>query len=217
MAERRQDLNALKIMPQVDSILFIDGVSKRKKQFSDLASLIVKPSTALERMKLFLPQMAAANSDMDTELSLNPASYNVEEVDDVEGPIIEMNIALVDFGANDEEQEEEESSDVDSGASVDDSSTDSDSDLDDQSQKPSQIEKNFRLKLEARRRKPLLHPVIEVLGGDDTVSSPENLGECSASDDPVSLPGIQECGSSDEDSARSSISARESGDMQDSV
>ena len=44
---------------------------------------------------MFLPQLAAANSAMDAELRLNPTSYNMEEVEGVDGPLIEMVGALL--------------------------------------------------------------------------------------------------------------------------
>jgi len=205
-----------------ESLLVIDGDLKKRKQFADLANLVLKPSSALEQMMSFLPQLAAANSIMDAQLQLNPTSYNMEEVEGVEGPLIEMNVALVDMG--DKDEEEVDSSDVDSGASVDDSSTDSDSNDDDQSEKPSMTEKNFRIKLQARRRRL---PIIEVLGGDEVASSPsseEGLGECSASEDLASSPspaggiGESSSGCSDDDSPSFlHIGAPRDGGMEDSV
>jgi len=48
-------------------------------------------------MKMFLPKMAAANEVMDAELKEAPGSYLAECVEDVQGSVIEMNLALVEM------------------------------------------------------------------------------------------------------------------------
>ena len=47
-------------------------------------------TSALERARSFLPQLVAANSELEKKIKDDPESCNIENVDDCTGPIIEM-------------------------------------------------------------------------------------------------------------------------------
>lgn len=44
----------------------------------------------LSRLKTFLPEIAAANTQLDEQMQQSPSACNIENVQDCDGPIIEM-------------------------------------------------------------------------------------------------------------------------------
>ncbi|KAM4677414.1 NOP protein chaperone 1 [Discoglossus pictus] len=68
-------------------------------------------SSILDRVQNFLPQMAQANETLSKEMEINPASaFDIEHVDEEEGKIIEMNVALVELSDEDSSEDEAETS-----------------------------------------------------------------------------------------------------------
>ncbi|KAL3852104.1 hypothetical protein ACJMK2_015790 [Sinanodonta woodiana] len=61
-----------------------------------LRTFRASPSSVLTQVKQFLPKMDTANRDLEEILKTQPASsIDIENVEDCKGPIIEMNVALV--------------------------------------------------------------------------------------------------------------------------
>ncbi|KAK3600639.1 hypothetical protein CHS0354_031551 [Potamilus streckersoni] len=61
-----------------------------------LRTFRASPSSVLTQVKQFLPKMDTANRDLEEILKTQPASsVDIENLEDCKGPIIEMNVALV--------------------------------------------------------------------------------------------------------------------------
>eukprot|EP00117_Sycon_ciliatum_P027557 scpid89639/ scgid22361/ Uncharacterized protein C12orf45 homolog len=55
----------------------------------------LKPSKALSSVKAFLPQLAAANTQLKSEMESKPAElFDIEHVEDEAAPVVEMNLSL---------------------------------------------------------------------------------------------------------------------------
>ncbi|XP_023668381.1 NOP protein chaperone 1 [Paramormyrops kingsleyae] len=85
-----------------------------------LQTTAVPRSSVLDRLQLFLPQIAQANEKLKQEMESCPTGhFDIENVEDA-GKVIEMDVALVDLGDSDSNTENETS---------DDDSSDSDSEF----------------------------------------------------------------------------------------
>jgi len=47
-------------------------------------------AAVVDRLKCFLPEMAAANAELDKQIELSPEEHNIENVSDSEERVIEM-------------------------------------------------------------------------------------------------------------------------------
>ncbi|XP_030829217.1 uncharacterized protein C12orf45 homolog [Strongylocentrotus purpuratus] len=78
------------------------------------------PSSVLGRVKSFLPQMEVANKQLEEKIADGAMEdLDIENVDDCEGPIIEMNLALCAHDENSDDEEEEESEEDESDSDED--------------------------------------------------------------------------------------------------
>ncbi|XP_054751196.2 NOP protein chaperone 1-like [Lytechinus pictus] len=121
----------------------------------------VGPSSVLDRVKSFLPQMEVANKQLEERIADGKTvDLDIENVDNCEGPIIEMNLALCARDENsDEEESEEDESDSDADIQVELEHTKS----------KNEDESLLKLKIPGRGKKPKDgRTLIEMMPGEST-------------------------------------------------
>ncbi|CAM1323124.1 Uncharacterised protein g8297 [Pycnogonum litorale] len=93
-------------------------VSKMLREQHGPPSFKMEKSSVLKEIKDFLPKMKEANVDLQKKLQHEDESKNldIENVNDTDGPIIEMNLAVV---QNDDDSTNDETSDNDTESSSD--------------------------------------------------------------------------------------------------
>ncbi|XP_048864902.1 uncharacterized protein C12orf45 homolog [Brienomyrus brachyistius] len=85
--------------------------SSSSSSSSTLQTTAVPRSSVLDRLQLFLPQIAQANEKLKQEMESCPTGrFDIENVEDA-GKVIEMDVALVDLGDSDSDSEDETSDD----------------------------------------------------------------------------------------------------------
>ncbi|XP_078677307.1 uncharacterized protein LOC144913976 [Branchiostoma floridae x Branchiostoma belcheri] len=122
-----------------------------------------QPSAVLSSVKRFLPQLSAANKQL---LTAAPGQLDIQNVEDCEGPVIEMDLALIATGedsssssSESSSEEEEEEEEEEAGGLIGDSQSDNRN----TGLMGEVTEQNLRLGKDSRGRK---RPKIEELGGD---------------------------------------------------
>lgn len=81
----------------------------------------------MDQVQTFLPQMAQANEKLRKEMATAPPGcFNIENIDETHGKVIQMDVAL--FEMNQSDSKEEDSSEEDSQNSSQDSSESEDED-----------------------------------------------------------------------------------------
>lgn len=88
-------------------------------EFTNMLTCCVHPPV-LDQVQAFLPQMAQANEKLRKEMAASPAGhFNIENVDETTGNIIQMDVALFEMNRSDSKEEDspEESSQDSSGDS----------------------------------------------------------------------------------------------------
>lgn len=88
-------------------------------EFTNMFACCVHPPV-LDQVQAFLPQMAQANEKLRKEMAASPAGhFNIENVDETTGNIIQMDVALFEMNRSDSKEEDspEESSQDSSGDS----------------------------------------------------------------------------------------------------
>ncbi|KAM5250490.1 NOP protein chaperone 1 [Hipposideros larvatus] len=80
---------------------------------STLQTVRIERSPLLDQVQLFLPQMAQANEKLRKEMAAAPPGrFNIENIDETLGKVIQMDVAL--FEMNPSDSKEEDSSEEDS-------------------------------------------------------------------------------------------------------
>ncbi|XP_078595042.1 uncharacterized protein LOC144872598 [Branchiostoma floridae x Branchiostoma japonicum] len=119
-----------------------------------------QPSAVLNSVKRFLPQLSAANEQLQMAA---PGQLDIQNLEDCEGPVIEMDLALIptcedsSSSSSDSSSEDEEDEEDAGGANGADQSEDRDAGM-----MGEVTEHNLRLAKNSRRK----NPKIEELGGD---------------------------------------------------
>ncbi|XP_076775951.1 NOP protein chaperone 1 [Arvicanthis niloticus] len=101
-----------------DQLLISSKPHSRKT--SALQTVRMQRSPLLDQVQAFLPQMAQANEKLRKEMAASPAGhFNIENVDETTGNIIQMDVALFEMNRSDSKEEDspEESSQDSSGDS----------------------------------------------------------------------------------------------------
>ncbi|XP_035677284.1 uncharacterized protein LOC118416302 [Branchiostoma floridae] len=120
-----------------------------------------QPSAVLNSVKRFLPQLSAANQQLQMAA---PGQLDIQNLEDCDGPVIEMDLALIptcedsSSSSSDSSSEEEDDEEQDAGK-VDGADQSEDRDT---AMMGEVTEHNLRLAKDSRRKKPK----IEELGGD---------------------------------------------------
>uniref|UniRef100_K9IYL4 Uncharacterized protein n=1 Tax=Desmodus rotundus TaxID=9430 RepID=K9IYL4_DESRO len=108
-----------------DRLLINSKPNSRKN--STLQTVRIERSPLLDQVQTFLPQMAQANDKLRKEMAAAPPGcFNIENIDETLGKVIQMDVAL--FEMNRSGSEEEDSSRENSQASSEDSSESEDGD-----------------------------------------------------------------------------------------
>ncbi|XP_019626025.1 PREDICTED: uncharacterized protein LOC109471176 [Branchiostoma belcheri] len=135
---------------------------KSPKVPGSLETFRPQPSAVLSSVKRFLPQLSAANEQL---LTAAPGQLDIQNVEDCEGPVIEMDLALIATGedsssssSSESSSEEEEEEEEEAGGLNGDSQSDKNTGL-----MGEVTEQNMRLGKDSRVRK---RPKIEELGSD---------------------------------------------------
>lgn len=151
--------------------LFILDKSQSDGKRPEIARL--PQSSVVNRLKSFLPDMAAANAKLDQQVQLSPEAFNIENVCESDPRVIEMNIAVF------------ERDDDSSASSDEDSSDDEISDISDNDTRSAELEGQKvanskqiiherqlpRIKMPKTSSKRRSQPGIEVLRSSETESS----------------------------------------------
>eukprot|EP00058_Branchiostoma_floridae_P021181 XP_002606671.1 hypothetical protein BRAFLDRAFT_72560 [Branchiostoma floridae] len=133
---------------------------KKSSPRGSLETFRPQPSAVLSSVKRFLPQLSAANQQLQMAA---PGQLDIQNLEDCDGPVIEMDLALIptceDSSSSSDSSSEEEDEDEEDAGGVDgaDQSEDRDSGL-----MGEVTEHSLRLAKDSRRKKPK----IEELGGD---------------------------------------------------
>lgn len=101
-----------------DQLLISSKPHPRKT--STLQTVRMQRSPLLDQVQAFLPQMAQANEKLRREMAAAPAGhFNIENIDETSGNIIQMDVALFEMSRSDSKEEDspEESSRDSSGDS----------------------------------------------------------------------------------------------------
>lgn len=102
-----------------DQLLISSKPNSRKT--SSLQTVRMQRSPLLDQVQAFLPQMAEANEKLRKEMAAAPAGhFNIENINETSGNIIQMDVALFEMHQSDSKEEEdspEESSQDSSGDS----------------------------------------------------------------------------------------------------
>ncbi|XP_008841360.1 uncharacterized protein C12orf45 homolog [Nannospalax galili] len=111
------------------------------RKTSTLQTVRIQRSPLLDQVQTFLPQLAQANEKLRTEMAVAPPGhFNIENIDETSGNVIQMDVAL--FEMNRSDLKEEDSSDK---SSQDDSEGSSESEDEDDGI-PSEVTiENFKL------------------------------------------------------------------------
>nr|XP_058937747.1 NOP protein chaperone 1 isoform X2 [Kogia breviceps] len=108
-----------------DRLLINSKPNSRKN--STLQTVRIERSPLLDQVQSFLPQMAQANEKLRKEMAAAPPGhFNIENIDETLGKVIQMDVAL--FELNQSDSREEDSSEENSQASSEDSSESEDED-----------------------------------------------------------------------------------------
>ncbi|XP_029811490.1 uncharacterized protein C12orf45 homolog isoform X2 [Suricata suricatta] len=99
--------------------LLINPKPDRRKT-SALQTVRIERSPLLDQVQTFLPQMAQANEKLRKEMATAPPGhFNIEDIDESLGRVIQMDVAL--FEMNQSDAEQEDSSEASSEDSAEDS------------------------------------------------------------------------------------------------
>lgn len=90
-------------------------LSKQDTETDPKKTFRFNESSVLTKVKQFLPEMAEENAKLQAVLDSNPEKLNIENTDDYDGPIIEMDLALM--ATNDYSSSSIEDTDADSESS----------------------------------------------------------------------------------------------------
>ncbi|XP_066212248.1 NOP protein chaperone 1 [Saccopteryx leptura] len=105
-----------------DRLLINSKLNSRKN--STLQTVRVERSPLLDQVQTFLPQMAQANEKLSKEMeAAPPGRFNIENIDETLGKVIQMDVVL--FEMNRSDSKEEDSSEENSQHSSEDDSSES--------------------------------------------------------------------------------------------
>ncbi|XP_010968759.1 uncharacterized protein C12orf45 homolog [Camelus ferus] len=108
-----------------DTLLINSKPNSRKN--STLQTVRIERSPLLDQVQTFLPQMAQANEKLRKEMAAAPPGhFNIENIDETLGKVIQMDVAL--FEMNQSDSQEEDCSEENSQDSSEDSSESEDED-----------------------------------------------------------------------------------------
>ncbi|XP_021496627.1 NOP protein chaperone 1 [Meriones unguiculatus] len=102
-----------------DQLLISSKPHSRKT--STLQTVRMQRSPLLDQVQAFLPQMAQANEKLRKEMAVAPAGhFNIENINETSGSIIQMDVALFEMNRSDSQEEDspEDSSQDGSGDST---------------------------------------------------------------------------------------------------
>ncbi|KAF6338933.1 hypothetical protein mRhiFer1_001688 [Rhinolophus ferrumequinum] len=106
--------------------LFINSKPNSRKN-STLQTVRIERSPLLDQVQTFLPQMAQANEKLRKEMAAAPPDrFNIENIDETLGKVIQMDVALFEMNQSDSKEEdssEEYSEDSSESEEEDDSSS----------------------------------------------------------------------------------------------
>uniref|UniRef100_A0A8D1MHX1 NOP protein chaperone 1 n=2 Tax=Sus scrofa TaxID=9823 RepID=A0A8D1MHX1_PIG len=113
-----------------DKLLINSKPNSRKN--STLQTVRIERSPLLDRVQTFLPQMAQANEQLRKEMAAAPPGcFNIENIDETLGKVIQMDVALFEMNPSDSKEEDssEENSQDSSASEDEDDSTSSEGEI----------------------------------------------------------------------------------------
>ncbi|XP_078091281.1 NOP protein chaperone 1 [Mustelus asterias] len=105
-AERSAELLRNEGAPGINRQLLISAGNSRKSVPPQIGK--VPRSSVLDKLQNFLPQIAKANEELRRQMETSePDRFDIENVADCRGKVIEMNVSLFELNGSDESGEEE--------------------------------------------------------------------------------------------------------------
>ncbi|GCB83127.1 hypothetical protein scyTo_0024049, partial [Scyliorhinus torazame] len=94
-------------------------INKENKRSSVPPQILKLPrSSVMDKLQNFLPQLAKANEELRRQMETSePGRFDIENIEDCRGRVIEMNVSLFELNGSDESGEEELTSEDESSQS----------------------------------------------------------------------------------------------------
>ncbi|XP_072328061.1 NOP protein chaperone 1 [Scyliorhinus torazame] len=102
--------------PDINRKLLINKENKRSSVPPQILKL--PRSSVMDKLQNFLPQLAKANEELRRQMETSePGRFDIENIEDCRGRVIEMNVSLFELNGSDESGEEELTSEDESSQS----------------------------------------------------------------------------------------------------